>query len=339
MTPLTPTDRQRLRELLADLQLHQLSPEEHAELDDLTQRAGDDGELTDIVGHLLVAFDEAQPGPDLPAHLRDRLVAGGESFLAQRPGDRARGRIFPWLAAAAAILIGTGAIVVALVVIGGRDHALEGAQARIVELERRVADNAAILATARQRVTELESSLDSSRQELAAAESRSLDLAQQLADATSRLDEAQLTIAQYEKPQDPEVLRRDRELLLEVPDTIRIAWSPFDLGGAPPEQQGVQGDVVWNDKLEQGYLRFVGLEPNDPDKEQYQVWIVDERGMEQKVSGGVFNATAQGEVIVPIEPGIDVGRVRLFAVTVENPGGTWVPDLNRRVVVAPRGDS
>jgi hypothetical protein len=40
---------------------------------------------------------------------------------------------------------------------------------------------------------------------------------------------------------------------------------------------------------------------------------------------------------VPIQPGIDVGRVTLFAITVEKPGGTWVPDLKRRVVVAPRG--
>jgi hypothetical protein len=52
----------------------------------------------------------------------------------------------------------------------------------------------------------------------------------------------------------------------------------------------------------------------------------------------VFNASAAGEVIVPIDPGIDVGRVALFAITVENPGGTWVPDLQRRVVVAPRPD-
>ena len=103
------------------------------------------------------------------------------------------------------------------------------------------------------------------------------------------------------------------------------------------EQPGVGGDVVWNDTLQQGYLRFVGLEINDPTKEQYQVWVIDDRGMEQKVSGGVFNATADGEVIVPIEPGIDVGRVQVFAITVEEPGGIWVPDLKRRVVVAPRG--
>ena len=98
----------------------------------------------------------------------------------------------------------------------------------------------------------------------------------------------------------------------------------------------MRGDVVWSDDLQEGYIRFVGLKPNDPNVEQYQIWVIDERGLEQKVSGGIFNASAEGEIVVPITPGIDVGRVALFAITIEEPGGTWVPDLSRRVVVAPR---
>ena len=131
-------------------------------------------------------------------------------------------------------------------------------------------------------------------------------------------------------------LQAGRTKLLEVPGTVRLAWSPFDLPNAPAEQPNVQGDVVWNDAKQEGYLRFAGLKVNDPAVEQYQVWVIDERGMEQKVSGGVFNATQDGEILVPIRPGIDVGRVALFAITVEKTGGTWVPDLKRRVVVAPR---
>jgi hypothetical protein len=161
--------------------------------------------------------------------------------------------------------------------------------------------------------------------------------AQRLTALTRELDEAKLTIARFEAPADPAMLAANRTKLLEVPDTIRVAWQPFDLPDKPAELKNITGDVVWNDKLQTGYLRFVGLKVNDPAIEQYQVWVIDERGMEQKVSGGIFNATAQGEVIVPIEPGIDVGRVALFAITIEKPGGTWVPDLERRVVVAPRG--
>lgn len=150
------------------------------------------------------------------------------------------------------------------------------------------------------------------------------------------LDAAKLRIAMYEKPVDPATLQQNRTKLLEVPGTVRVAWKPFDLPNNPAEQGQVQGDVVWNDELQQGYLRFVGLKVNDPKAEQYQVWLIDERGMEQKVGGGVFNASADGEIVVPIAPGIDVGRVALFAITIEHPGGTWVPDLKRRVVVAPR---
>ncbi len=80
----------------------------------------------------------------------------------------------------------------------------------------------------------------------------------------------------------------------------------------------------------------MGLRPNDPSVEQYQIWVIDERGMEQKVSGGVFNASADGEIVVPINPSIDLRRVALFAVTIEEPGGTVVPSLKRRVVIAPR---
>lgn len=215
---------------------------------------------------------------------------------------------------------------------------------RIATIEATRIRNAELLAEAQRRVDDLAAHIanaDAAQQQLASqlAESaqRTLALAQALDAATRERDEAQLRIARLEAPIDPATIAADRRKLLEVPETIRIAWQPFDLPDAPAEQRNVSGDVIWNDRLEQGYLRFVGLKPNDPNIEQYQVWVIDERGMEQKVSGGVFNATAEGEVIVPIHPGIDVRRVAIFAVTVEEPGGTWVPDLRRRVVVAPRG--
>ena len=149
------------------------------------------------------------------------------------------------------------------------------------------------------------------------------------------IDTATLKIVSLETPIDPATLGQNRSKLLELPGTVRVAWQPFDLPDAPAEQGRVTGDVVWNDELEQGFVRFVGLKPNDPTKEQYQIWVIDDRGMEQKVSGGVFNAIADGEIVVPITPSIDVRRVALFAVTIEEPGGTVVPNLSRRVV-APR---
>jgi len=223
------------------------------------------------------------------------------------------------------------------------ERELEAARERVAMLEARAEDNRVVLAEARQRAEELRARLESTDEslrardtELARLAEREVELATQLAQATENLTAAELTIARYEAPADPAELAANRRKLLEVPGTVRLAWSPFDLPDAPAEQRQVTGDVIWNDDLQTGYLRFVGLDVNDPLIEQYQVWVIDERGMEQKVSGGVFNATAEGEVIVPIDPGIPVGRVALFAITVENPGGTWVPDLRRRVVVAPR---
>ena len=179
-------------------------------------------------------------------------------------------------------------------------------------------------------------SQDELRARLAAVETEAAKAAMALADATRSLDQATLKIAKLEAPIDPAEVTQNRRKLLELPGTVRLAWKPFDLPDSPAELASVQGDVVWNDDLEQGYLRFVGLRPNDPSVEQYQIWVIDERGMEQKVSGGVFNASADGEIVVPINPSIDLRRVALFAVTIEEPGGTVVPSLKRRVVIAPR---
>jgi hypothetical protein len=99
---------------------------------------------------------------------------------------------------------------------------------------------------------------------------------------------------------------------------------------------GIEGECVWCERTQKGYLRLVGLPLNDPSREQYQLWIIDERGMEQRISGGVFDAAEDGVTVVPIRPGIAVRNVRAFAVTVEEPGGTWVSDLSRRVGIASR---
>jgi len=237
-----------------------------------------------------------------------------------------------------AALIALGVtVVVSQKALSQRNQALDEARVQLAAMQTQVRENATLLATAR---------VEAAKQGEAArtAMNREIELAQRLADATAarttidtKLRDAEVKIASLETPIDPATLQQTRTKLLEVPGTVRLAWSPFNLeGAAPAEQPNIQGDVVWNDELQTGYLRFVGLKANDPKIEQYQVWVIDERGLEQKVSGGVFNATAQGEVIVPITPGIDVGRVALFAITVEKPGGTWVPDLKRRVVVAPR---
>lgn len=120
--------------------------------------------------------------------------------------------------------------------------------------------------------------------------------------------------------------------IANAPDVVEVAWSPWD----SPQITGVEGDVRWSESLQRGVMRFRGLPANDPSSSQYQLWIIDSRGMSQRVSGAVFNAPGDGRIEVPVEPLIPVRDVAAFAVTVEEPGGTWVSDMSRRVVIASR---
>lgn len=294
------------------------------------------------------AGSSATAGPAMPVRAQT-----APSMKLEAP----RNPVWPWLSVAAILIVAGGGLMLTLGALRDKQRELEASrlafeQSRVelAAMSDRVKANDATLALAQRQADALKKELGDSAVALSAERSaaaqeaqRAVDLARQLADATRKvgetskeLDAAKLRIAAYEKPVDPATLQQNRTKLLEVPGTVRVAWKPFDLPDNPAEQRLVQGDVVWNDELQQGYLRFVGLKVNDPNAEQYQVWLIDERGMEQKVGGGVFNASADGEIVVPIAPGIDVGRVALFAITIENPGGTWVPDLKRRVVVAPR---
>lgn len=308
------------------------------------------------------AASPAEPMPaELAAAVGDRLSnliderhreehAAAAAPIAFEPRPPARSA-FPWFLTAAALVLGAGGVLFVGEKLRERTRELDSTVQQVAMLMSRVEQNETLLAASKTHIDDMKRELAARTGELSERDSRLLAaaaenarLAKDLADTSavaarqaSELGEALLTIARLEAPADPEIARQNRLKMLEVPDTIRVAWAPFNLEGAPAaEQPNIQGDVVWNDRMESGYLRFVGLKPNDPAVEQYQVWVIDERGLEQKVSGGVFNATAEGEVIVPIDPGIAVGRVALFAITVEKPGGTWVPDLKRRVVVAPR---
>jgi anti-sigma-K factor RskA len=124
--------------------------------------------------------------------------------------------------------------------------------------------------------------------------------------------------------------------LLEEPTTTQVQCSCTE----DPLCRGEKscGDVVWNPERGEGYLRLVGIEPNDPREFQYQLWIVDAtRDERYPVDGGVFDVPSDcAEVIVPIRAALPVGSAALFAVSVEKPGGVVVSD-RRFVAVAPVG--
>lgn len=133
-------------------------------------------------------------------------------------------------------------------------------------------------------------------------------------------------------------------------DASRASWADWD----KPEIAGVKGEIVWSQSKQKGYMVFRGLPKNDPAREQYQLWIVDDRGIEHRVSGGIFNApnpSSSGgdgsgwrgqvrcelvgdDLYVEVEPRINVRQPTLFAITIEEPGGTWLSNMKRRVCVA-----
>jgi hypothetical protein len=126
----------------------------------------------------------------------------------------------------------------------------------------------------------------------------------------------------------------DRQVLLSKPGTLQGAWGEWSDGSVQAEVKGVTGDVIWNEAEQRGYMRFTGLPVADPAKQVYQLWIIDDRGMDQRISGAIFDAQGTGEVLVPITPQIKTRNAAAFAVTIEEPGGTWVSDMKRRVVIA-----
>jgi anti-sigma-K factor RskA len=115
--------------------------------------------------------------------------------------------------------------------------------------------------------------------------------------------------------------------------TVRVPWtSPGDAAGA-----GASGDVLWNNRLQRGFMRIKGLAKNDRAVEQYQLWIIDSgRSEPQPVDGGVFDFEpgAGGTAVIPIRAAIAVRTPAAFAVTVEKPGGVVVSRQERVPLLA-----
>lgn len=122
------------------------------------------------------------------------------------------------------------------------------------------------------------------------------------------------------------------ELLAKRPDAKRVAWT----GTKDPGAAGASGDVVWSGDAQEGYMTFRGLRPNDPKVRQYQLWIFDaERDDKYPVDGGVFDVPPEAaEVVVPIRAKIRAGKAKLFAITVEPPGGVVVSKREHIVLTA-----
>lgn len=124
--------------------------------------------------------------------------------------------------------------------------------------------------------------------------------------------------------------QKREQLMTSAQDVVQINWT-----SAPTDEKQILGDVVWSNDRQAGYMRFRGLPPNDPNLESYQLWIVDEtQSPTTPISGGVFDVSAGGEAIVPINAQIKVRKPKVFAVTKEKPGGVVVSKQKEFMAVA-----
>ncbi|MEJ2515861.1 MAG: anti-sigma factor [Gammaproteobacteria bacterium] len=173
--------------------------------------------------------------------------------------------------------------------------------------------------------------------------------AESLDGETARLAEAQQEMAGELEALRAELAQKERQLeVLTPPDAAQLASARAELASDPesvswswattddPTAAGATGDVVWNSKAQEGYMRFRGLAANNPGEQQYQLWIFDaSRDDRFPVDGGVFDVPAGAdEVIVPIRAKLPVDQPALFAVTVEQPGGVVVSSRERISVLA-----
>ena len=126
--------------------------------------------------------------------------------------------------------------------------------------------------------------------------------------------------------------KHQREGLIGQAETLQRNWTATE----DPAAKGVTGDVVWNQATQVGYMRFRGLAANNPHDKQYQLWIFDgERNEKHPVDGGVFDVPGdQSEVVIPITARLKVRKPSMFAVTLEEAGGTVVSEREHILVLA-----
>ncbi len=123
------------------------------------------------------------------------------------------------------------------------------------------------------------------------------------------------------------------EQLAALPSTVKADWG-FNSDAGDKRFANAKGQVIWNSTQQTGYMKLAGLPINDPTVEQYQLWIVDPARDAEPIDGGVFNITAQGEVIIPIDAKLRSDSPAVFAITIEKPGGVVVSQGPLQVVAA-----
>lgn len=121
-----------------------------------------------------------------------------------------------------------------------------------------------------------------------------------------------------------------RAALLQSGGVTMCPWQP----GPSPLRGEVSGDVVWDARTQEGFLRLRGLPPLGADQ-RYQLWIVDADRSGPPVDGGLLALPKAGdEAVVRVAPRLPVGRAAAFVLTVEHAHGVVVSAQEHVVAIA-----
>jgi len=109
-------------------------------------------------------------------------------------------------------------------------------------------------------------------------------------------------------------------------DMLRVACKTED-------QESTVGELWWSDSQQSGFVTLSGLEVNDPDQFQYQVWTID-ANQKYPVTCGVFNVVDQNRTVIRLRPNLKIKKAVQFMVTQERPGGVVASSRENIVAVA-----
>jgi hypothetical protein len=165
--------------------------------------------------------------------------------------------------------------------------------------------------------------LESAKQELAKLNEK---LSSELSTESGKIDALNTQIAKLTEKLP--LLQKFESLIQGESDTQRLEFA-----SASDPYKGISGEVIWNDKKQEGYMSLENLAVNDPTKNQYQLWIVDPERDELPVDGGVFDITQKdGTQIIPIRNALAINKPVAFVITLEQSGG--VVKSKQEIVVA-----
>lgn len=133
-------------------------------------------------------------------------------------------------------------------------------------------------------------------------------------------------------PDKPNPAKQYEEILASA-NVIKASFGPAPK--APAELARVGGDVVWSDAKQAGYMKLRGLPKNDKGVSTYQLWVFDEtQDAKTPIDGGTFDVNADGEIIIPINAKLTAKNPKLFAITIEKPGGVVVSERKKMAALA-----